>query len=159
MFSTLTLIMLWTQGVGVGVAPERLLAAKPPTHFTNYTLAYREAQRSKKPLLVILNPGNEAADVPVHLADVRKTEHRRKLLERYVVVVLDAGTKHGETTHKLFDSRALPHVSVIDHDQRWQLFRTSRKLQGDDWNKILETFQNGENTVWLNLDVPKPCPT
>ena len=157
MFFTLTLFMLLTPGLGV--APERLLAANSPTHFTNYTLAYREAQRSKKPLLVILNPGEEAAGVPVHLADVRKTEHRRKLLERYVVVVLDAGTKHGETTHKLFDSRTLPYVSVIDHDQRWQLFRTSCKLQGDDWNKILETFQSGESTVSLNLDVPKPCPT
>ncbi len=157
MFSTLTLLMFWTPGVGV--APERFLTTNPPTHFTNYTLGYREAQRSKKPLLVILNPGEEAADVPVHLADVRKTEHRRKLLERYVVIVLDASTKHGETTHKLFDSRPLPHISVIDHDQRWQLFRTSRKLQGDEWNKILETFQNGENTAWLNLEVPQPCPT
>ena len=157
MFSTLTLLMLWTPGLGV--APDQLLAANPPTHFTNYMLAYREAQRSKKPLLVILNPGEETADLAVHLADVRKTEHRRKLLERYVVVVLDGSTKHGETTHKLFDSRPLPHVSVLDHDQHWQLFRTSRKLQGDDWNKILETFQNGESTVSLNLDVPKPCPT
>ncbi|MCX7422323.1 MAG: hypothetical protein NT013_22645 [Planctomycetia bacterium] len=57
-------------------------------------------------------------------------------------------------THRLFNSRLLPHVSVIDRDQKLQAFRTSRKLQGDDWNKILETFQTGDGSLSLNLEAP-----
>ncbi len=135
----------------------QLLSASRPEFYTSYTMAYIEAQQSKKPLLVILNPGHKEELIPVHLEDVRKTQQRRQLLDRYVVVIVDSSTTHGSTVHKLFDKRPLPHVSVIDRDQQLQVFRTSRKLQGDDWNKILETFQNGDRTASLNLDVQLPC--
>ena len=71
--------------------------------------------------------------------------------------IFDTSTDHGETVNKLFNEKSLPHVSVIDRDQQWQLFRTSKKLQGEDWNRVLETFQNGEQTARLNLDVKLPC--
>ena len=156
MLTSLTLLLLLDPSVGV--LPQQL-AANLPTHFTSYTLAYREAQRSQKPLLVVLNPGAEASEVPVHLQDVRKTEQRRKLLERFVVVEIDTSTSHGQTVHKLFENKPLPHVTVIDREQQWQVFRTSRKLQGDDWNRILETFKTGDRTASLNLDVQLQCPT
>lgn len=133
--------------------------ANLPTHFTSYTLAYREAQRSKKPLLVVLNPGEETSEVPVHLEDVRKTAQRRQLLERFVVVEVDTSTDHGKAVHQLFDNKPLPHVAVIERDQQWQVFRTSRKLQGEDWNRILQTFQNGDRTASLNLDIQLQCVT
>ncbi len=156
MLTSLALLLLMDPSVGV--QPQQL-AANLPAHFTSYTLAYREAQRSKKPLLVVLNPGEDSADVPVHLGDVRRTEQRRKLLERFVVVEIDTTTSHGEAVHKLFENKPLPHVAVIEREQQWQVFRTSRKLQGEDWNKILQTFQNGDRTASLNLDVQLPCPT
>ena len=156
MLTSLTLLLLMDPTVGV--QPQQLVASLP-THFTSYTLAYREAQRSKKPLLVVLNPGEDSSEVPVHLEDVRKTEQRRKLLQRFVVVEIDTSTTHGQTVHKLFDNKPLPHVAVIERDQQWQVFRTSRKLQGEDWNKILQTFQNGDRTASLNLDVQLQCPT
>lgn len=156
MLTSLTLLLLMDPSVGV--QPQQL-AANPPAHFTSYTLAYREAQRSKKPLLVVLNPGEASSEVPVHLEDVRKTEQRRKLLERFVVVEVDTSTNHGATVHKLFENKPLPHVAVIEREQQWQVFRTSRKLQGEDWNKILQTFQNGDRTASLNLDVQLMCPT
>ena len=156
MLTSLTLLLLMDPSVGV--QPQQL-AANLPSHFTSYTLAYREAQRSKKPLLVVLNPGEESSEVPVHLEDVRKTQQRRKLLERFVVVEIDTSTSHGKTIHKLFDNKPLPHVAVIEREQQWQVFRTSRKLQGEDWNKILQTFQNGDRTASLNLDVQLLCPT
>ncbi len=156
MLTSLTLLLLMDPSIGV--QPQQL-AANLPTHFTSYTLAYREAQRSKKPLLVVLNPGEGSSEVPVHLDDVRKTQERRKLLERFVVVEIDTSTNHGQTVHKLFDNKPLPHVAVIEREQQWQIFRTSRKLQGEDWNKILQTFQNGDRTASLNLDVQLQCPT
>jgi hypothetical protein len=162
-----------------GVAAQAASNASP-THFTDYAPAYQEAQRTKKPLLVILNPGEKtekttavsattaagsstasesATVVAVKIDDVRKTQQRRELLDqKYVVVVIDASTKQGEVTHRLFNNRPLPHVSVIDRDQKLQAFRTSRKLQGDDWNKILETFQTGDSSVSLNLEAPV-CPS
>lgn len=156
MLTSLTLLLLMDPSIGV--RPQQL-SASLPTHFTSYTLAYREAQRMKKPLLVVLNPGEDSSEVPVHLDDVRKTQQRRKLLERFVVVEVDTSTSHGQTVHKLFDKKPLPHVAVIDREQQWQVFRTSRKLQGEDWNKILQTFQNGDRTASLNLDVQLQCPT
>ncbi|MFM9965954.1 MAG: hypothetical protein ACKV2Q_32635 [Planctomycetaceae bacterium] len=150
---TLLLVML---DPSVGVQPRQVAAmTSSPTHFTNYTEAYREAQREKKPLLVILNPPEET--VAVKVEDVRKTQQRRELLAKFVIVVIDTSTEHGETVNKLFNEKTLPHVSVIDRDQQWQVFRTSKKLQGEDWNRVLETFQNGEKTATLNLDVKLPC--
>lgn len=143
----------------IGLAPSTVAELKTPQQFQNYTAAYRAAQREKKPLLVILNPGRESDTVPVHLDDVRKTEQRRKLLDRYVLVEIDASTPHGETIHKLFDNKSLPHVAVIDRDQKWQVFRSNRTLQGNDWTRILETFQNGDSTASLNLDARPACPT
>ena len=143
----------------IGLAPSTVAELKTPQQFQNYTAAYRAAQREKKPLLVILNPGRESDTVPVHLDDIRKTEQRRKLLDRYVLVEIDASTPHGETIHKLFDNKSLPHVAVIDRDQKWQVFRSNRTLQGNDWTRILETFQNGDSTASLNLDARPACPT
>lgn len=156
MLTSLTLLLLIDPSIGVN--PQQV-AAHVPTHFTNYTLAYREAKRAKKPLLVVLNPGEESESVPVHLEDVRRTQQRRELLQRYVVVEVNASTSHGQTIHKLFENKPLPYVAVIDREQQWQVFRTSRKLQGDDWNRILQTFQNGDRTASLNLDVQLMCPT
>lgn len=152
-------LMLAMLDPSVGVQARQVAAVtNVPTHFTNYTQAYQEAQREKKPLLVILNP---AEGDTVTADDVRKTEQRRQLLEKYVLVVIDTSTKHGETVNGLFDrtDKSRPHVSVIDRDQQWQVFRTSKKLQGEDWNRILETFKNGESTARLNLDVQPFCPT
>lgn len=143
----------------IGLAPSQVAELNVPRHFQNYTAAYQAAQQTKKPLLVVLNPGSESGSVPIHLEDIRKTEQRRKLLERYVVVEIDASTTHGETIHKLFESKPLPHVAVIDRDQKWQVFRSSRALQGNDWTRILETLQNGDSSVTLNLDARPACPT
>lgn len=156
MLTSLTLLLLMDPSIGV--QPQQV-AANVPQNFTSYTLAYREAQRSKKPLLVVLNPGQDSSQVPVHLEDIRKTQQRRTLLERYVVVEVDTSTAHGQAVHKLFDNKPLPHVAVIDREQQWQVFRTSRKLQGEDWNRILETFKNGDRTASLNLNVQLQCPT
>ena len=125
MLTSLTLLLLMDPSLGV--QPQQV-AANLPTHFTSYTLAYREAQRSKKPLLVVLNPGEDSPEVPANLEDVRKTQQRRKLLERFVVVEIDTSTSHGQTVHKLFDNKPLPHVAVIEREQQWQVFRTSPKL-------------------------------
>ena len=155
MFYHLTL-MLAVLDPTVGIQTQQVAAAaNQPTHFTNYAAAYREAQQAKKPLLVILNPAEESSAVKVE--EVRNTQQRRDLLQKFVVVVIDTSTDHGETVNKLFNEKSLPHVSVIDRDQQWQLFRTSKKLQGEDWNRVLETFQNGEQTARLNLDVKLPC--
>lgn len=148
------MLAMFDPTVGAQARPVAM-ATVAPSHFTNYTEAYREAQREKKPLLVILNPAE--ATSAVNVEDVRKTQQRRELLGKFVLVVIDTSTEHGETVNKLFDQKSLPHVSVIDRDQQWQLFRTSKKLQGEDWNRVLETFQNGDRTATLNLDVKLPC--
>ena len=65
----------------------------------------------------------------------------------------------GTPADKAFADVFGPDLTVIDREQQWQVFRTSRKLQGDDWNRILETFKTGDRTASLNLDVQLQCPT
>ena len=128
-------------------------------YFTQYADAYRTAQQKKKPMLVILNPSREL-DVPSYsLQAIRKTEHRRELLRKYVVVVVSADSQSGRNTQRLFRARQLPRVVVIDKDQGFQIFETVRSLQGEDWNRILETFQDGDRSASLNLDAIPWCPT
>ena len=157
MFSLYTLALLALLDPSAGTTA-RAASVNSPSQFTEYAPAYREAQRSKKPLLVILNPGEKSSVKLVSLSDVSKTDRRRELLERYVVVVIDTSTEEGTVAHRLFDQKPLPHVSVIDRDQKVQTFRTSRALQGEDWNKILETFQTGDGKAKLNLEKPF-CPS
>lgn len=142
-----------------------LLAAIPADanhgfeHFESYTEGYREAERLQRPLLVILNPPTETDAEPITLDAVRRTRHRRALLENYVVVVVNTGTSHGRKVHQLFDSAPLPRVVVIDKRQELQIFQTSERLQGEQWNQILETYQAGERPVPLTLFGPVYCPT
>lgn len=128
-------------------------------HFQSYTEGYYEAQRQQRPLLVILNPPADAENQAITLDAVRRTRHRRALLENYVVVVVDTGTSHGRKVHELFDSPQLPRVVVIDKRQQRQIFQTSEFLQGEQWNQILETYQAGERPAPLNLFGPVYCPT
>ena len=125
--------------------------------FHNYTRAYHTAQIVKQPLLVILNPPAGSDKKPISIDDVLKTRHRRELIKKYVVVVIDTGTEHGRVCRQLFKPKQLPEVVVIDKQQKFQIFQTSRKMYGQLWTKILETYQSG--------DLPSPvrpqpaCPT
>ncbi len=119
------------------------------TKFDSYREGYYSAQKSKQPLLVIINPGSDSEAKPIALDDICKTEARRKLLEKYVVVVVDASTEQGKRVHKQFDSLPLPRVVVIDREQEWQIYRTSEPMYGDLWTRVLETFQDGNSDAVL----------
>ena len=151
-----SLALLVLMDPSIGVQPSQVDALKASVPFNSYTQAYHEAQRSKKPLILILNSG-DAKQPPVQFVDLQKTKQRRELLDSYVVAVIDVSTEHGKTVHGLFENQPLPHVAVTDREQKRQVFRTSRKLQGEDWNLILTRFQKGESTAKLNLDFPD-CP-
>lgn len=126
----------------VAAAPER-------AEYSSYTDAYYAAQAADKPLLVILNPPTESEKPVISLSDVRKTAERRELLENYVVAVVDTSTEHGQKVLQAFDSPELPRVSVIDKQQKWQVYRTSDKLQGYQWTEILEKFKTGDQNARL----------
>jgi hypothetical protein len=127
------------------------------TIYEDYKEAWRAGRAQNLPVLVILNPG---ADSEARLVDgelLLRTKHRRKLLEKYVVAVIDTSTTDGQAVHKLFQSPPLPRVSVLDKQQKWQVYRSSQELSAEDWNLVLEKHQKGEPPV-----VPvaaKPCRT
>ena len=125
----------------LGAAP--VSVSVKPAVFENYTEAYRAAKATHRPMLVILNPGHEVPTRHISLERVSRSGHRRQLLEKYVVVNIDASTQHGKTVHKLFDSKPLPRVVVIDKRQRKQIYRTSAQLNTEDWNLVLENYRNG----------------
>ncbi len=126
-------------------------------YFENYTQAYLAAEQAKLPMLVILNPSREAGEKPISLDDIRTDEQSRKLLEKYIVAVIDTGTSHGKTMHKLFGSEKLPRVVVIDKTQTLQIYQSSEPHDGKQWTEVLEAFQSGQKSA--SLDVDQECPT
>ncbi len=115
--------------------------------YGDYKPAYMAAKSANRPLLVIINPGAESEAKPLDLEDVRRSGHRRELLGDYVVAVIDASTPEGQKAHKLFGSPALPRVSVIDKQQKWQIYRTSQSLTAEDWNLVLVKYRKGQAPV------------
>ncbi len=125
--------------------------------YEDYKEAWRAGRAQNLPVLVILNPGADAEARPVNGELLSRTKHRRKLLEKYVVAVIDTSTTEGQAAHKLFQSPALPRVSVLDRQQKWQVYRTSQELSAEDWNLVLEKHQKGDPPVIRAA--AKPCRT
>jgi hypothetical protein len=125
--------------------------------YEDYKEAWRAGRAQNLPVLVILNPGADSEARPVNGELLLRTKHRRKLLEKYVVAVIDTSTTEGHAAHKLFQSPALPRVSVLDRQQKWQVYRTSQELSAEDWNLVLEKHQKGEPPV-IRV-AAKPCRT
>ncbi len=124
--------------------------------YDNYTEAYRVAKKTKRPMLVILNPPKSAQTSLVSLEDVQKTQARRELLHNFVVAVIDTSTPQGKKVHALFGSPQLPRVTIIDNEQSFQIYQTSETLYGQMWDQILTTFKNaGPNT---RMPAPNSCP-
>jgi hypothetical protein len=112
--------------------------------FDNYTKAYRIAQTTERPMLVVLNPSQGSGKEAVALDEIAKSEESRVLLSNYVVTVIDAESEHGKTCQKLFDCKSLPYIAVIDKQQKYQLYHTSQKLDGKVWNTVLKTYKTGQ---------------
>jgi hypothetical protein len=130
-----------------------------PDAYTSYTQAYRAAQRAKRPMLVILNPPQNSRTSLISLQDVEKTRARRELLQNYVVAVIDTSTPHGQKVYSLFGSPQLPHVSVIDNAQAYQVYQTSEAMYGQMWDYILTTFQNASPAITqAPVQQPNYCP-
>jgi hypothetical protein len=147
MLSSFGILALWAAFGG---------PADEATVYANYKEAYLAGKESHRPVLVIINPGTDSNDTQVEFASLRRSAHRRELLGDYVVAVIDASTPEGEKVHKLFGSPPLPRVSVIDNEQKWQIYRTSKSLSAEDWNLLLEKYRSGKSPA-----VAKPpcnCP-
>ena len=113
------------------------------TVYDDYKQAYQAGRAQNLPVLVILNPSSDADSQSIDLDYLKRTGHRRELLGKYVVAVIDASTPQGQAVRKSFGSPALPRVSVLDRQQKWQVYRTSQELTAEDWNLVLETYQKG----------------
>lgn len=115
-----------------------VFAAPQSPKFESYTKAYQQAGQVSKPMLVILNDGQDS--------EARINVESMKLdgaLDGYVVAEIDTTTAHGQEVHKLFKSPSLPHVVVIDDKQQKQLYKTSRVVTSEELANVLETYRNG----------------
>jgi hypothetical protein len=129
--------------------------------FANYGEAWKAAKADKRPMLVVLNPGDEKKAVDVH--GLRNNEKLSKVLDEYVVAQIDTTTEHGQAVLKSFGTPSLPRLVVIDNKQSKQVFATSAKVSETNLKGLLEKQLNTkEAATSLNLDMfgnPKPdCP-
>ncbi len=138
MFASMTLVAVLALA---GAEPAQELA------YSDYREAWTVAKEERLPLLVVLNPARDADEVrPIDLAEVHGTRHRKQLLSRYIVVEVDCSTEAGKDVLQRFGTPSLPHVAVIDRDQKYVLSKTSDKLSPEDWNLILEKHRTGDYT-------------
>jgi cellobiose-specific phosphotransferase system component IIA len=137
------------------VAPTEAQTA--PATFNSYTQAYHAAQKSRLPMIVILNPGKNTQTSLISMEDVQKTRERRNLLQNYVVAVVDTTTPHGQKVYALFGSPQLPMVSVIDNQQATQVYQTSATMYGQMWDQILTSFINASPAA-PPMPAPNYCP-
>jgi hypothetical protein len=133
-------------------------AQTAPATYDSYTQAYHAAQKTKRPMLVILNPGKNSQVSLISLEDVRKTHERRELLQNYVVAVIDTTTPHGKKVYELFGSPQLPRVSIIDNQQAMQVYQTSASMYGQMWDTVLTTFVNASPVAPVQMPAPNYCP-
>ena len=117
--------------------------ASEQTIHTDYGTAWKEAQQRGLPLLVVLNPGSESTGSRVENELLTRSQHRRDLLTKYVVAVIDTSTDKGERVWKQFGSAPLPRVAVIDKNLKLQIHRASAPLVAEDWNLLLEKYRAG----------------
>jgi hypothetical protein len=122
------------------------------TVYDSYTQAWHAGHVQKRPVLVILNPGAESEESKVDVDWLKRTRHRRELLKDYVVCVVDTSTLEGQTIQKKFKAESLPRVSVLDRQQKWQIYQSSKEHSAEDWNLLLETHRKG------NPPPPRPKP-
>lgn len=115
-----------------------------PLFYDDYTPAYHAAQRARLPLIVIFNPGGEPERVCLEMNELTRAGHRRNLLQKYVVASIDTSTARGKVALGLFRPPTLPSVVVIDREQKYQLFRSVKPRQPEEWNLVLEHFQQGD---------------
>ncbi|RPI88848.1 MAG: hypothetical protein EHM42_04050 [Planctomycetaceae bacterium] len=113
------------------------------TVYTDYREAWRAAQARNLPILVILNPGEEADEELVDLELLQRSQQRRELLSQYVVAVIDTSTPEGAKTHQRFASPQLPRVTVIDKLQKLQIYRAAAPRTAEDWNMVLVKYKAG----------------
>lgn len=124
------------------------IPANPPlddlgTCHENYHAAHAEARQTGKPLLIVMNRGAQSESGNISIAAIRKTRERRKLLEDYVVVIIDTTTSHGQIVHRAYEHPKLPHVAVLDKRQVYEIFATSEPMYGQRWTEILQTYRRG----------------
>jgi len=151
---------LMTAGLLCG-ADATIFDAPHTAEFVNYTEAWNAAKADKRPMLVVLNAGDEKKDVDVH--GLRNNEKLSKVLDEYVVAQIDTTTEHGQKVLKSFGSPSLPRLVVIDNKQAKQVFATSAKVSETNLKNLLEKQLNSkEAATSLNVDMfgnPKPdCP-
>ncbi|MBS0264413.1 MAG: hypothetical protein JSS02_20930 [Planctomycetes bacterium] len=122
------------------------------TVYESYKQAWHVAHVQNRPVLVILNPGEDSEETPVDIEWLKRTKHRREILNDYVVCVIDTSTPEGKAVQKKFNATSLPKISVLDRQQKWQIYQSSKELSAEDWNMVLETHRKG------NPPPPRPQP-
>jgi hypothetical protein len=143
-----------SMAVSSNAAPTEAQVA-PDSH-SSYAEAYRVAQRTKRPMLVILNPAKDSKISMVSFEDVKKTRARRDLLQNYVVAVIDTSTPYGQKVYEAFGSPQLPRVTNTDSDLQYQVYQTSEALYGQQWDTVLTTFVHA--TPVTVMPAPNYCP-
>jgi ribosomal silencing factor RsfS len=151
---------LMTAGLFCG-AEISIPEASHTSEFVNYSEAWKAAKADKRPMLVVLNPGDEKKAMDVH--GLRNNEQLSKVLDEFVVAEIDTTTDHGQQVLKSFGNPTLPRMVVIDAKQTKQVFATSEKVSEKNLKSLLEKqLSSKEATTSLNVDLfgnPKPdCP-
>lgn len=127
-----------------------LLAAtpQPPQWEPSYGKALKATRAGESPLLVVLDkPRTEEARIePELLSEESVSGKEFELLRPYQLCHVDVSTDYGQEVAKAFRAESFPYVAIIDKTGSVVIFRTSGKIDAQEWEQALTVHKNGRRS-------------
>jgi hypothetical protein len=128
-----------------------------PAWQSDYTLALKEGQSSKRPLAIFVAAGPEGWDKLSKDGGLDK-EAKELLLSRYVCVYIDSTKAKGRHLADEFEMPNGRGVVLSDGSGEKQAFWHAGTLSNDDLNHYLRKYADPERVVVKTETVPQPRP-
>jgi hypothetical protein len=125
---------------------------------SDYSLALKEGQRTKRPLAIFVASGSEGWDKVSKDGGLDK-EAKELLLSRYVCVYVDAGTESGRRLADEFEMPNRRGVVISDSTGQKQAFWHAGSLSNDDLDHYLRKYADPEQVVRKTETVSRGQPT
>ncbi len=152
MYTSLVLFAL-----SAGVVPTAELIPVAPSWRSDYTLALKEGQSSKRPLAIFVGSGPEGWDKVSKDGGLDK-EARDLLHGQYVCVYLDTSKEHDRGLADQLELTGGPGLVIGDASGQYQAFRHAGALTNEDLNHYLHKYGDPERAVVRTETVPESRP-
>lgn len=112
---------------------------------SSYSKAYETAKQANKPMFIYFTDSSQNPDWK------NAFEGMDSLTDAYVLVVADKAGSEGPELYKTFENNGEHGSVVIDRTQKWQYFRTTKKLDTADLKTVLDECKEASGKPTSNV--------